>query len=129
MDFQKSAKFSPLAFGSAFFGVYTARWLFDIPVPSSITDGLGIGIAGAALLIGFLNARTGGRYWVTLAQPLALVAAFVGAEVIRDLGNYQHRLAPAIFQSYALAVFFAFVLGTITYVLGTRFRTHSPVAT
>ena len=54
MDFQKSAKLSPLAFGIAFFGVYTARWLFEIPIPNLIADGVSIGIAGAALLIRFL---------------------------------------------------------------------------
>ena len=69
------------------------------------------------------------RFWVTLAQPLALVVAFVGAEVIRDVGNYQQRLAPTMFQTYAFAVLLAFILGTIAYVLGTQFRTHSPVGT
>lgn len=127
MDFQKSAILSPVAIGIVFFGVYTARWLFDIPIPSPIVDGLVIGIIGAALLIGFFNARTGGRFWVTLAQPLSIVVAFIGAEAIRDVGNYQQRLAPTRFQTYVLALLLAFVLGTIAYGLGTQFRSHSPV--
>ena len=129
MDFQKSAKLSPLLFGIGFFALYTARWLYGIPIPTPIVDGFGIGIAGAALLVGFLNARTGGRFWVTLAQPLALVVAFVGAEVIRDFGIFQQRLAPAMFQTYAFAFLLAFILGSITYVLGTRFQTRSSVGT
>lgn len=129
MEIQKSAKLSPIALGIAFFGVYTAHWLFDVPIPNAIADGLSFGIAGAALLIGFLNAQTGGRFQVTLAQPLALVVAFVGAEVIRDVGNFQQRLAPTMFKTYVFAVLLAFVLGTIAYVLGTRFQNHSPVST
>lgn len=127
MDFQKSAILSPVAIGIVFFSVYTARWLFDIPIPSPIVDGLIIGIIGAALLIGFFNAQTGGRFWVTLAQPLAIVMAFIGAEAIRDIGNYQQRLAPTRFQTYALALLFGFVLGTIAYILGTQFRNRTPV--
>lgn len=129
MDFQKTAKLAPLAFGMAFFGVYTAHWLFGVPIPDPIQDGLVLAIAAAALIVGFHNARTGGRFWVTLAQPLAMVVAFVGAEVIRGFVNYQQRLAPTPFQTYAFGVLLAFTLGTIAYVLGTRFRIHSLVGT
>lgn len=129
MDFQRTAKLAPLAVGIAFFGLYTARWLFGVPVPDLLADGLSLAVAGGALFVGVLNARYGGEYWVTLAQPLALVVAFVGAEVIRDVVNYQQRLAPPPFQTYAYAVLLAVLFGTMAYVLGRQFRTHLPTGT
>lgn len=121
MDFQKVAALSPVAFGTAFFGVYTARWLFDIPVPTPIADGLILGICGVALLVGFENARTGGQFATTLAQPLAIVAGFIVAEAVRGLVSHQQQLAGPTIQTYSVAVFLAAVLGGLAYGLGTQF--------
>lgn len=64
---------------------------------------------------------------MTLAQPLAIVVAFVGAEGIREMENYQHRTVGPTIQTYITAILLAVVPGSLAYAVGTRIGNRSSV--
>lgn len=120
MAFSRVSWLAPPILGSAFFAVYCASWLIGIPIPTRLADGLILGICGCALLIGYLNARTGGRLSLTLAQPFAIFSGYVVAEFIRDVGPQMRVVGGPYPQTYAIGLLLSVVLGGLAYLVGNR---------